>query len=352
MFDTQDPRPPDERRRALPAVLAVVAVALLAVAIVVTSGQLASRSPSGDAASPSAASASAAPTRAPGSAPATAPATATPVPSGTGAALDRTVVGDDGRVTVLFLGSDARPPYPGIRTDTIMVLSLDPSSGDAAVASIPRDVAGFPLPGGRIFRPKVNALFQSYLRDTDGDVDAAGRRTADAVGAALGIEIDGYLLVGFDGVRRLVDALGGVDVTLREPVRNADGRELFPAGDNHLDGERALAFVRTRKGDDDFARSRRGQLLLVAIADALRERGLLRAPQLVAIGSDEVETDLRYDDPLALLALADRVDLAGADTVVFGPSRYAVPAGGTDYRLRLATVRAWVTKHMAPVDDR
>src|ERR1700730_6982117 len=83
---------------------------------------------------------------------------ATPLPPGADP-----VLGTDGRLTILLLGSDYRPAHPGNRTDAIMVVSVDPVSGAAAAFSIPRDAVEFPLPGGGRFNEKVNALYQHLL---------------------------------------------------------------------------------------------------------------------------------------------------------------------------------------------
>src|SRR6185436_15679865 len=69
-------------------------------------------------------------------------------------------IGSDGRMTVLLLGSDYRRGHAGNRTDTIIVVSFDPATGATAALSIPRDTVNFPLPGGSVYRPKINGLYQ------------------------------------------------------------------------------------------------------------------------------------------------------------------------------------------------
>src|SRR5580765_4125179 len=81
--------------------------------------------------------------------------TPTPPPPGADPLL-----GTDGRLTVLLLGSDYRPAHPGNRTDAIMVVSVDPTTGKAAGFSVPRDTSGFPLVNGTKYGAKVNALYQ------------------------------------------------------------------------------------------------------------------------------------------------------------------------------------------------
>ena len=78
------------------------------------------------------------------------------------------LLGTDGRLTVLLLGSDYRPAHPGNRTDAIMVVSVDPTTGKTAAFSVPRDTCGFPLPSGGRFGNKINALYQYLLSRTSG----------------------------------------------------------------------------------------------------------------------------------------------------------------------------------------
>ena len=122
-----------------------------------------------------------------------------------------------------------------------------------------------------------------------------------AVGRALGVEIDNYVVIGFDGVKRLVDAAGGVDVvldkTIRDPVYWLTPTKrgvTFKAGKNHLNGERALIFARTRKADNDFERARRQQKLVAAAVGSVKKLGLLQLPELISIAAG-----LRQDRPAA-----------------------------------------------------
>src|SRR4051794_33682328 len=81
----------------------------------------------------------------------------TPTPGPPGA---DPLLGTDGRLTVLLLGSDYRPAHPGNRTDAIMVVSTDPTTGRTAGFSVPRDTIDFPLPKSGVYHAKINALYQ------------------------------------------------------------------------------------------------------------------------------------------------------------------------------------------------
>lgn len=277
-------------------------------------------------------------------------ATPSPSPSPTPPGADP-LLGKDGRLTVLLLGSDHRPAHPGNRTDAIMVVSIDPTTGQSAAFSVPRDIVDFPMPKSGTYGAKITGLYQ-HLDATMGN---GARGMKQAVGRAFGIEVDRYVLIGFSGVTRLVAAVGGVDVTLAEPyydpyywVTNKRRGWGLPAGTSHLNAEDALIFARSRKGDSDFGRARRQQLLVMAAVAKVRKRGIEDLPKLLKIARDTVRTDLPLDRATDLFELFSTVDLKAANQAVFGPNRCAVRAGGTDYRLDLDVCVKWIAANFPP----
>jgi LCP family protein required for cell wall assembly len=278
-------------------------------------------------------------------------ASPSPSPSPTPAGADP-LLGTDGRLTLLLLGTDYRPAHPGNRTDAIIVVSIDPTTGMSAAFSVPRDIADFPLPKSGRYRPKVNGLYQ-HLDATMGN-GAKGMK--EAVSRAFGIEVDNYVLIGFNGVIRLVRAVGGVDVVMDKPyydryywVNNHTRGWGLPAGKSHLNGDEALIFARSRKGDSDFSRAKRQQQLVMAAVSKVRSRGLDDLPKLLDIARNTVRTDLPLDRAADLFALYSTVDLEKAERVVFGPKKFAIRAGGTDYALVLDRCRTWIANHFPPV---
>ena len=163
------------------------------------------------------------------------------------------VLGSDGRLTVLLLGSDARTSHSGNRTDVIMIVSLDPTTGAVAAASVPRDTANFPTSSKGIYRAKINGLYQSLMGKIGQPKAAAEMKRI--IGAGIGVEIDSYAVIGFEGVRQLINAVGGVDVVLARSVSDpyywvtSKSRGVFfPAGTNHLSGDRALDLRQDSQG--------------------------------------------------------------------------------------------------------
>jgi len=249
------------------------------------------------------------------------------------------------------MGTDYRPAHPGNRTDAMIVVSIDPTTGKSAGFSVPRDVSDFPLPKSGTYGPKVNGLYQ-HLDATMGN---GGKGMKQAFARAFGIEIDNYVLIGFPGVIKLIRNVGGVDVTLAQPyydpyywVNNHHRGWGLPAGKSHLNGDDALIFARSRKGDSDFQRAKRQQQLVMAAVEKVRKRGIDDLGSLLGIAKETVRTDLPLDRAADLFALYSTVDLAKVDRVVFGPKKFAVRNGGTDYRLVLDLCKKWIKSHFPP----
>ncbi len=278
---------------------------------------------------------------------------AAPSASPSAAPAGGSLLGTDGRFTILLLGSDYRPSSPGNRTDAIMVVSLNPATGQVGVFSVPRDTVGFPLPDGTRFSGKVNALYQWYQSR-----NGRGLTSLEAaIGKAYGIEVDFGVLTGFAGVRNLVNAIGGVKVTLAkayyDPVYWVTARHQgwgLSAGAHQLDGGTALIFARSRKGDNDFNRARRQQQLVAAALTKALAVGTDILPALIAIAGRTTVTDVPLARALDLYALVKTANASTAKSEVFGPRTFATAAGGTGFTPNIKACRAWVAKYFPPAN--
>lgn len=293
------------------------------------------------------------PTRRPPATPAPTarPATPTPFPEIAGLSA---LTGSDGRLTVLLLGSDAREHIDGERTDAIIVASIDPRTGKVAMASLPRDTVNVPIGEGVTYFGRINGLLAELERET-GKRSTALRRFKNAMAYAFDTEIDHYALVGFRGFERLVNAIGGISVTLDEPLvdpgMHIGKRGLrLKAGERQLDGRYALAFTRTRKTDSDYERSRRQQQVVAAAASKVLERGGARLAALVALAGDHLETDIPLEAAPALLELAGHARLGKPKSVVLAPMTFARP-GDVAYtiEMRIEPVRRMFDTAFGPV---
>ncbi len=220
-------------------------------------------------------------------------------------------------VTVLLLGIDQRRDEPGPwRTDTMMLLTLDPKTMRAGVLSIPRDL-WVPIPGygdGRINTAHV----QGELYNHPGGGPALARETVEY---NLGIPINYHVRVNFDAFEKLVDMIGGIDIYVEETINDP----LYPdhhygydplyieAGWQHFNGELALKYARTRHGNSDFDRARRQQQVLLAVLERVTSLQLLpqiagRSSEIYQMFQDSVETNLAMDQILALAGVAIKVE--------------------------------------------
>ncbi len=196
------------------------------------------------------------------------------------------------RTNVLVLGVDSGEDAVR-RSDTIMVVSADPITGEVGVLSIPRDTL-VDIPG-RTGRDRI----------THAHAYGGPERALEAARAFLGAPIHYYVRVDFRGFKALVDLLGGVTVDVEKRMRYSDPTQglyidLEP-GRQRLDGDKALQYVRYRK-DGDINRIRRQQKLLLAVLDqSVRVGTLLRLPRLAREIQEYVDTDM---PPEVMLRLA------------------------------------------------
>jgi LCP family protein required for cell wall assembly len=199
-----------------------------------------------------------------------------------------------GTVNIALLGSDIRPNDGGWRTDTILIVSLDPSAGRARVVALPRDLYVY-IPGWRVDRINV------------ADVRGGFDMLAQTIQYNLGIPVDHMMRIDFSGFTRVVDTLGGLEVNstgyLNDECRGKWWS--FAPGVYHMDGYEALCYVRMRKASSDYDRLRREQEVLLAIFDRLISlNGLSRVPELYEQFHTLVKTDLEVNDLLTLVPLA------------------------------------------------
>jgi len=188
------------------------------------------------------------------------------------------------RLNILVMGVDARPGEEGPwRTDTMMVLTVDPVSKSAGMLSIPRDL-WVPIPG--YGEGRINTA--NYLGDAYNYPGGGPALAARTVQYNLGIPIHHYVRVDFSAFVELVDLIGGIDIYVPEEINdplypgpNYDYDPLYiPAGWVHMNGELALKYARTRHtGKGDFDRAARQQQVLLAILDKVTRLNLL--PQLL-----------------------------------------------------------------------
>ncbi|MFZ5943899.1 MAG: LCP family protein [Bacillota bacterium] len=196
-----------------------------------------------------------------------------------------------GEYTVLLLGVDTPKGFK-TRTDTIMLATVDAESRKARLVSIPRDTR-VKIKGAW---DKVNAAF------VYGGVDLAKKTVEDF----LGVKVDRYVIVNFNSLTKIVDAVGGIEVDV--PIRmeyRAEGIDLYP-GLQTLNGADALAYSRYRyTSEGDIGRAKRQQEVIELLSKKIFSvEGLKNFPELVKLMQENVETDVPVREIFALAKLA------------------------------------------------
>ncbi len=219
-----------------------------------------------------------------------------------------------GRVNLLLLGSDRRPGERLGRTDTIILASIDPREPSVRLLSIPRDLWVY-IPGWGFNKINTAYVHGELIHYPGGGYGLL----QDTLRYNLGLVVQGYALVDFDGMQTIIDTLGGVEVNVRCPLYDVfqdpdnpsiTGTPLLSApGRYHLNGKQALWYMRSRHLTGDFDRSRRQQQVLEGLLDQLKKGGwLLRVPALWSGIRQTVQSDLGLDEMLWLASIGLRLD--------------------------------------------
>jgi LCP family protein required for cell wall assembly len=158
------------------------------------------------------------------------------------------------RTNILLIGIDRTPPGTAVgRSDTIILVTVQPLRSYVGMLSIPRDL-WVSIPG--VGENRINAAYFLAENEQEGTGPSAAMRTLEV---NFGVDVPYYVRIQFDGIQEVVELLGGVPIELDQATA------ILPAGNHVLDGETALAFVRDRAGSDDFFRMERGQMLIRAV---------------------------------------------------------------------------------------
>ena len=274
------------------------------------------------------------------------------------------------RLTVLLAGGDAGPNRYSLRTDVMIVATMNLETGKAVLFSVSRDMIRPPLPEAwdesfidfqydlavreaeragvepparegfescGCFPDRINAIWhytQTWVRTFPDARDPGMEALRQTLSLLLGLPIDYYVLVDMAGFVDLVDALGGMDVYVTEtmdvafsPAREGEDPvavEVLEPGNYHFDGHQALAFVRNRTDTNDATRMRRQRCTLRALAAEARPASLaLRFPQIAEAVRESTTTDMPLSFLPDLIEYSAALDYDDIATVVFGYPYYA-----------------------------
>jgi LCP family protein required for cell wall assembly len=275
------------------------------------------------------------------------------------------------RVNVLLLGGDGGIYREGVRTDTMILASIDTHTGKTVLFSLPRNLMYAQFPEGSPLHKlypdgftgegddgewMLNAVYRNIPALHPGVLGKSDNEGADALKQAIagstGTTVDYYVLVNLAGFQQIVDAMGGVTVNINEPVAIGGITDLGvepkdwldPGPDQHLDGFEALWFTRGRYGSDDYERMERQRCMIDAIVDEADPLNLLRRYQkLAAVGKEIVRTDIPSELLPAFIDLAMDMKEHRVKSVVFRSSDEFYP-GDPDFDL----MRSMVDKALDP----
>lgn len=241
-----------------------------------------------------------------------------------GRAQNWLLVGSDRRAAQGSTGGDAGEPlwrYGAQRADTIMLVHLPADRSRAYLVSFPRD-AWVPIRGHG--NAKLNAAFSF----------GGPPLLIATIERLTGVRVDHFAILDFDGFRSMTDALGGVTVRVARTVRDPARKVVWPAGTHHLDGARALDFVRQRHNlpGGDLGRIKRQQAFLKALAGQVVDTGTLANPLKLNAFLEAATKAMSVDESLTIsrlrsLALQFRSVRAGDVVFVTAPVAGAGTAG-------------------------
>lgn len=248
----------------------------------------------------------------------------------------------ESRFTVLVMGIDRRPDMRdplAARTDAILLVSFDPRTDSIGILHIPRDLH-FAVPNlEQLLRVNTLVMRGEQLQEGYGPYYAM-----DTIQYNFGMYVDAFVMFDFEGFSALVDAIGGVEISIDYTINDPTYPDMnygydpffLRAGTHTLDGATALKFARTRHGTNDYVRGARQLQLVMAIgekatrADVL-PRLLVAAPDLLAELGRHLLTDIALEDGLQLALMAARVPLENVRTGAINEATisYFFQQGGT-----------------------
>ncbi len=226
--------------------------------------------------------------------------------------------------TILLLGGDAGPGRWGLRTDTMILVTVHEESSRSALVSIPRNLTRLEFPPGSPlaaafpdgFDDLANAVFPyvSTHPDLVEHYGASGLQPeavalSEAIGYSLDVEIDDFALVNMQGFTEVIDAVGGVTLELSSNVPlppSLPGERPLPAsigpGQVDMDGAMAIAYARSRSADSDYQRMGRQRQLLAALGSQVSASEALGGfGKVTGVLDDSMRTSLSSNEFSELL---------------------------------------------------
>ena len=244
-----------------------------------------------------------------------APPASSPSPEASASAEPSTSLNEEllnRRWTVLYVGTDLNATREaegsGPNTDALMLASLSADQSQLTLVSLPRDTVDVPLADGGTWSEKINSLYNARGID----------ELVGAMETLYGVPIDAHLVLDMDDFAGLVEAAGGVEVSPLAPIIDPIVHLDLPAGDQQLDGQQTLGYVRTRI-DEDYGRMGRQQEVSVALVRKLVDPETDLDLQEVIDSLESLETNLPLKELPTLVELARRASEAEVHNLLIRP---------------------------------
>lgn len=229
----------------------------------------------------------------------------------------------DGRYNVLLMGGDSGDDRWGLRPDSMTVASIDAETGESVLISLPRNMEDFPFAKGSVMDEQFPQGFDcdgcylngvsTWAQDNEELFGKSKNPGVDATIMAIegitGLKINYWAMVNMEGFSRLVDAVGGVELNVRDriPVGGLgdDVTGYIEPGKRTLDGNDTLWFARAREGSDDYSRMARQKCVMSAMLSQVSpQTALTNFREIAKASSDMVSTDLPRSEVNTFLDLA------------------------------------------------
>ena len=211
------------------------------------------------------------------------------------------------RQNILFLGVDAsgnpNDLWTGTRTDTIILVNIDPRTKSVNALSIPRD--------SKVYLPGDNGVNKINAAHAIGGIEMTKKTIEDT----LGVHIDRYIMVHDNAVKEIVDAMDGLDIYIEKPMHYNDySGNLhinFSKGNHHLTGQEAVEYLRFRHDAlGDIGRTQRQQWLLRSLLTQLKKPSTIaKIPDIISVAKKYIKTDMSFYELSQYAALAKHIDM-------------------------------------------
>lgn len=211
------------------------------------------------------------------------------------------------RRNILLLGVDSNgeglDPWEGTRTDTIILLNVDPRTKSLNALSIPRD--------SKVYLPDDHGVQKINAAHAIGGIGM----TIRTIEETLGVKIDRYIMVHDEAVKEIVDALGGVDIYVEKNMHYNDySGKLFinlKKGPNHLNGKEVIGYLRFRHDPmGDIGRTQRQQWFLRGMMEALKKpETITKLPEIINVASKYIKTNMSFYELSQYAGFAKHLDM-------------------------------------------